>query len=267
MAEDNITKIMQYVQSVAKGPTIIDGKTYDRGVTAIRLSNTFFLTDGCNICGHCCIPETNVYTESEYRLIMNFKEEDWIKEGFNVDLLRRLKKGIRQEVHNVNGVDKTIYKYDIEKQTIEFEGRDKPKDSCTWVVQLNKNNYACGIHPVSSITCQMPHLTVRVSTRGITRFMVTQYGRNWAIGCPVKFEEPSSEEQFEQIKESRVAKFRHLKEVADDLGIPTYLQEMIEYTEKIPYESYKDYLDKDIVNYGHQSSSGFLAKAIEESEE
>ena len=279
---NNVDKIMQYIQAVQKKPTVIDGKVYDSKVQRIQLGKAFFMRDSCNSCGSCCVPESNVYTEYEYQKIRNQREminpkiTAWENEcnitrelfGLNKSPLltyeeyEQFIEDLEKVQINVNGQLRNIYVYPLRKQVLKLAVKEKEKDCCTWVTEIKPGVFICKIHPIVSITCVMPHLTMRVSTRGTLRIAAQQFGRNWAMNCSVCFQNPKDEEDFESIKDSKCAKLGHLLMDASSLGIDTYLPDIIDYIKKIPYDGYENYLERDIVNL-HTSS---LQRLIEEGE-
>ena len=97
------------------------------------------------------------------------------------------------------------------------------------------------------MTCDMPHLRFTYSNNTTVSVGTQQYGRNWALGCKVEFSEPQTEEHFNQIKESRMKKLRRIDDVSQELGVETWVPEMLEYIKKIPFENHQDFLQKDIV--------------------
>lgn len=251
---NNIDKILQYLQVVTKYPIEVDGNIIDKGIRRIRLSNSFFLTDSCNSCGCCDVPESNVYTTSEYQKIMTITEPEYHAYNSALDMkqLDRLRNGLREEVHTINGKDISVYVFDLEKQYVYVPQKEKECDRCTWMFPAGDvagYHFYCHIHPVTSITCKMPHLRFLYNKRSdIARLGIYQFGRNWATKCPVVFSEPETEEQFEINRRNRIEKLTILNQCAKDMNIDTYLNNIIEYIESVEYDHYADFLEKDIIN-------------------
>ena len=244
---DNISKILHYVTMVAKEPIDVDGKTLFKNKEHIKLQRSFFYVDGCNQCGACCIAESNVYTPKEYLHIMNCTEQEFIDEDLDYSVMEKFRSGIREEVHAINGKEVPFYIYDKEPNEMFIPNKNRVVPRCTWLKDYQDGRYRCTIHPVVSMTCDMPHLRFTYSNNTTVSVGTQQYGRNWALGCKVEFSEPQTEEHFNQIKESRMKKLRRIDDVSQELGVETWVPEMLEYIKKIPFENHQDFLQKDIV--------------------
>lgn len=246
---NNLDKVLQYLTTVMVKPIIVDGEEIFKPVECVKLSPSFFLKDGCNSCGCCCVPESNLYTESEYGDIVDISREDVEAYGLDYKYIQKLIDGIHIEEHTINGELVNTYIYDLDKNDLFLPNKEKIVPRCSWVFEKSPGFFLCHIHPVRSITCIMPHLRMMYNTKSkSTSIGNIQFGRNWAVKCPVTFNPPKDENEFNNIKLSRLEKLKHLNTVANDLGIQTYLPEIIAYIEAIPYDNYLDYLGKDILN-------------------
>lgn len=259
---DNISKIMHYIQRVSKLPILVDGVECWEEPLRIKLGETLFDTDPCHCCGNCCIPESNVFTQSEYDKIMNMTEEEFRAEGYIFDergfdpsYLVKLKSKIREEKHIVNDKEISFYIYDREPNNMYLPNKtteNKYRDRCVWMILDDDGLYKCHIHPVRSVTCDMPHIRFDWNSKSKMLTITTrQYGRNWALGCPAIFEPPKDEAQFNDIKKDRLRKFDHLKQCTEDLGIDintTYLPEIISYLEPLTFDNYRSKLGFDILH-------------------
>lgn len=269
---NNIDKILQYLQLVSKHPIIVDDQIYDRclKIHRIQLSNTFFLTDGCNSCGCCDVPEDNVYVQFEYDRIMNISEPEYHSYNKLLDMnqLERLRDGLKQEIHTINSKLVPVYVFKLEKQHLYLSQKQKVVDRCTWSFSPDRDHpeeptdefttYYCHIHPVTSITCKMPHLRfLNNSKSDCCRIGIYQFGRNWATRCPIIFKDPESESEFSSNKKNRLDKLEYLQKVSEELGIDTYLPDIIEFVSKISFNNYKDYLNVDIINTQSKSKRLF----------
>lgn len=263
MSINNLDKVISYLIPVSKSPITVDGKTYHKPVNNIHLGTTFFNSDGCEICGSCCVFEDNLFTQSEYDYMQKMTDEEFRAEGFifgpegfDVEPFHRLKAGLKEEKHIVNGKEISVYTYTGDCVRVYLEKRptqDKVRDRCTWSVIHNdrqpNQTVTCGIHPVSSITCKMPHLRFLHSKTGSVNMELLQYGRNFIINCNIKFLEPTNEAQFEENKKSRLDKLRLLQKCGEDMNVTeTYLPEVIEYVENTTFENYKDRLMINILD-------------------
>lgn len=259
---NNIDKILQYLQMVSIDPIDVDGTVYDRckNIQRIQLSKTFFLSDGCNSCGCCDVPEDNVYVQFEYDKIMSIAEPEYhsYNKSLDINQLYRLRNGLVKELHVINGKQVPVYVFKLEKQQLYLSQKKRVVDRCTWAFNPNGNEnaqkeefttYYCQIHPVTSITCKMPHLRFMNNSRSdVCRIGVYQFGRNWATRCPIVFTEPHNEAEFSMNKENRLYKLEYLKNVSDELNIKTYLPSIIEFVKHIDYWSYQNQLQIDIIN-------------------
>lgn len=246
---NNLDKILQYLTTVMSKPAIVDGEEVYKPIEHIKLSSSFFLKDGCSSCGCCCVPESNLYTDSEYIRLMDITREEVEAYGLDFSYIEKLRDGIHIEEHNIDGSLVNTYIYDLDKNDLFLPNKEKVVPRCSWVFEKSPGFFLCHIHPVRSITCIMPHLRMMYNTKSkSTSIGNIQFGRNWAVKCPVSFHSPRDENEFNEIKQSRIDKLSHLNVVADDLGIQTYLPEIIAYVESIPFDNYLDYLGKDILN-------------------
>lgn len=260
---DNTSKIIWYLRLVAKKPIQIDGREEFMGITSIKVSDTLFYTDGCEVCGDCCcVHEDNVYTQHEYDKIMNmtdeqFRAEGYIfgPEGFDPFWLNKLKGKLQVEMHEINGKQIPFYISKVENtvnltrshQTVTSKP-DFEYPRCTYTRRDPDGLTKCSIHPVRSITCDMPHVRFIYRKNSSLSIGIVQYGRNWAMGCPVKFHAPKDEIEWQANKDNVLRKLKHLNRNAEDLNIETWLPEVIAYIEAIPYENHESYLGRTIVN-------------------
>lgn len=244
MSVNNISKIMQYVEPIACYPINIDGRVYYNQAISIKLNKNFLLGDSCEMCGKCCINEANIFTESEMKKIMNIDYDEYKKWNLSTDIPELLLKSVKTVIVNINGRDVQIYKVDKMHNYQDIHDRGH-LDRCRWLVRKSDTIFVCGIHPVVSITCDMPHLKFFFNRK--TKHLslgVGEYGRNWALKCPAKFDRT--------ILDFKLSKLYHLKSVCDDLGIETRLPVIISYIEKITENNYTSMLDVDILRDNHR---------------
>ena len=261
MSVNNLDKVLSYIVPVAKERIMVDEVDYSKPVNAITLGPKFFHSDSCSLCGGCDVAESNLYTESEYNKIKNMTDEEFRAEGFqfgpegfDTEPFHRLKDGLYEEKHIINGTQITVWIYDL-VPTYVWQPHRKVKDHtiirCSWTNVHNPNQedqfVTCAIHPVTSITCVMPHMRFTHSPSGSVSISLNQFGRNFIINCPVMFQPPKTEEEFEANKKNRLDKLRHLKQCADDFHISTYLPEIISYVENVPFDNYENFLGKSMI--------------------
>lgn len=239
MSIESSLKLLDYLSKVAKEQIIVDGVPFTEQVPeSVTLSESFFWKDNCIMCGTCCMNETVVWTQEGLNRIMNYIQanEDGVNDE-NVGIIKvssddldDLSSLIEEKVVNINGEDRIFYVCPKDKpyagQWHYYEGRGE-KQRCHWMRELN-GKFCCGIHPIRSVTCALPHIRfykVKKTNRTVLRLM--QYGRNHKLGCPIKFGEKSEEGMDQKIFWLKV-----LNDCANDLGINTWLPEIIEYLEE-----------------------------------
>lgn len=250
---NNINKILQYLSPVAIGPVIVDGKDHTKIVKHIKFADTIFCKDDCISCGMCCLSENNVLTESEYQKALSTTEQDFIDYPLPPENLKEFLDNLVEEVHDVNGNEIKLYVYKHPGNDMYIPGKGRIIKRCKWMFK-DGDLYRCGIHPIRSITCRMPHIRFFHSVRGTLSVAMSQYGRNWALGCKIELKQPENEDEFKECKDSRLFHLNYLKQVADDIKLDTHLPEIIEYLENIPYENYLQYLKKDVVDLSKSKS-------------
>lgn len=249
MSVNNVSKIMQYLRLVSKGPVVVDNTEYNLYRSHIRIADTFFYTDDCISCNCCCVTEDNVFTEKEYNIIMNTSHEDFINHGNPPENLDKLKEGLVEEIHIVNGNEIKLYVFKNHPNKWYVDRKQRECDRCGWIYEDN-GKFLCGIHLVSSITCKMPHMRMFYNSHsGCISIGISQYGRNWALGCPIKFYEPTTESQFEDIKQSRISKLLLLDEVAKSMTIETYIPEIVRYVEMCNFSNYRNRVGRDVIDF------------------
>lgn len=239
MAIESSLKLLDYLAKVAKEQIIVDGVPFEEAVPeSVTLSDSFFWKDSCAMCGKCCINETVVWTDEGINRIMDCLESGGEGENngnvgivnIDPDDLEELSQLIEEKVVNINGQDRVFYVCPKDKQYAgqwhHFEGKGD-RQRCHWMRELD-GKFVCGIHPIRSVTCALPHIRffkVKKTNRTVLRTM--QYGRNSKLGCPIEFEGPSEEGMQDKIHWLKV-----LNDCAVDLGISTWLPEIIQYLEE-----------------------------------
>lgn len=249
MSVNNLSKIMQYLLPLSKKAITIDGEVFDTPRKSLKLSHTFFDIDDCQGCGKCCVPENLLLTQTEYNRLMAYKDQDFIDYGLQVEDLHNLQTTIVPTKYTINGKEITVYICQGKKQRMILDTKDpeNERDVCYHLFKKAPGVYRCKIHPVRSITCRMPHTRIFHSSSGSTSIGISQFGRNWALGCHIEFKSPETAEEFESQKAVKIAQFVYLKEIAEDLNIETYLPDLIDYAQKCTFENYKDMLDINLL--------------------
>ena len=226
---DSIHKLIDYVAKVSKVPITVDGKVVlEKPVSRVTLSQNFFLKDDCYMCGRCCPNENTAYTETCFEIIQAVDETEFSKWGLDFSYKEKLLAGSEEKILNVNGKEIKFYSHPSDKPAVAnkvtYEDRGTIQ-RCHWLFQDDAGLYKCRIHPMRSITCGMPHLRFFYNSKNShTSLGVSQFGRNWALGCPVEFGTYD-----EESVQGRIHWLRLLEVAADDLGIETYLPEILDY--------------------------------------
>ena len=265
MSVPNIEKLFQYLKCVAREPIRYEGYLSPSGkyrltkelceylkdeppIQSIRLNDTFFYNDTCLNCGGCDPAESNIFTVSEYDKILSITDDEFIEYGLDPKYLHELRDGIYTVTHMINEADIDVYVFDQIENQLYLPTRSRELKRCSWCFKDNEARFKCRIHPVESITCMMPHLRFFHAHKSPNSSMgIHQFGRNWALKCPVALTPPENEEQFERNKQNRVEKLEKLNVVGLDLNIKTYIPEIIEYIEQIDFENHKDYLNVNML--------------------
>lgn len=259
----NIEKILQYVRCLTKQPIeyvgrrLVKTKCEEKDgrivvgdeTKRIILTDTIFYTDSCYKCGACDVSAANLFTKSEYDLVMGMNDEEFENIGFNKEDLHRLKEGLKEEIYEVNGKEVVTYCYKAVSKKVFIPQREKVLPRCTFLNSDSNSEFKCAIHPVESITCMMPHLRFfHVHGSNSTSIRISEYGRNWGVKCPAKFHPPESEEEFNKNRDIILYKLERLNKSAEDINVETYIPEVIQYIRDCDFENYKSKLHKNILH-------------------
>ena len=257
MTVDNISKLLQYLAVVSKDTVKVVNKkgieeTYGDKIESICLNKTFFYSDSCFMCGGCCPSESNVYTESEYKAIKDATHKTYEVWGLDYSYNEKLKEGLHVQTVTINNKDIHVYQYNKDENIMYLPVRGREINRCSWCFEDNQHHYKCRIHPVRSITCIMPHLRFFHKSKSHSTSMgISQFGRNWQLGCKVAFKEPESEKEFDDIKLSRISKLERLNQVGLDMNIETYLPEVINKIDDLKFDNYKNFINQNLIDSYH----------------
>lgn len=228
MSVDSMSKILEYVSKVAKQPIFVDGERYPTPVVEkVVLQESFFYKDDCMMCGKCCPNETTVFTAEGWGRIHSATKEDFLKWGLDPIAREELLMRCTPQVIDINGSSIVYWVSDKDhgKDANKLSWEDRAeRERCHWLFEKERT-HRCRIHPIRSVTCGMPHCRMflnkntRTSTIGLS-----QFGRNWALKCPVVFGDVDEESTL-----SRIHWLNILNNVSQDLGIDTFLPEILMY--------------------------------------
>lgn len=250
MSLDSSALIFKDLSCVAKSSFKVEGRGFNHEYIAkrgVRINDSFFLKDSCDICGRCCVPEENVWTNSTIQPFFIDAEkhtEDYIVEEIDfpfemkISLVEDFKNSLEQREVLVNGKQKKLWVSirDKDSPIVTFHGTPerKPMKRCRWLNSGEDHTIGihwdkCKIHPYRSVTCRIPHMRIKESTdRKYGILGVQSYGRNWQLGCTAKFEKVIDEYDIR----SKISTLKILEQYAQDLSIETYLPEIIRYLEE-----------------------------------
>lgn len=232
MSVESSIKLLDYINKVAKEPIYVDGVLFGHNCpSSVRLSESFFWEDSCVMCGRCCINETTVWTQEGINRIFNSTDYDFVEKELDPTVVKRVLDLIDKKIININGSDVTFYicPRDSLSKAYRLSWPDrKEQPRCHWLFEKD-GTYRCSIHPIRPVTCGLPHCRFFYNAKtNKTSIGVSQYGRNWALKCPIEFNKEVSEESIK----NRIVWLNKLKDVSDDLGISTFLPDIIDYLER-----------------------------------
>ena len=230
MSIESSTKILEYVNKVSREFMLVDGRAFGYApVDRVVLNESFFLRDDCQMGGKCCPNETTVWTKEGLDRINSAKPEDFEIWGLDFSTIDEIKERMKCVTHSINGrnIEFFVSDKDATSQAMRLEWPDRKEQMrCHWLFE-KEGTYRCRIHPVRSVTCGMPHCRffhVENAYETSTTIGLSQFGRNWALKCPVEFGEV--DESSVQI---RILWLERLNAVAEDCGVETFLPEILEY--------------------------------------
>lgn len=228
MSIESSTKILEYLNKVSKEPIVLNGQPFGTPpVTKVVLNASFFQKDDCVMCGKCCPNETTVWTEEGMSRISNLNPEEFTRWGLNPFVVNEIENRINIRPVIINDKEVVFYVSDKDKTNEAFYlkwSNRKEQPRCHWLFEKD-GTYRCRIHPVRSVTCGLPHCRFFHSqATHTTTIGLSQFGRNWALKCPVEFG-PVDEESVQ----SRILWLERLNATAEDCGIETFLPEILEY--------------------------------------
>lgn len=252
MSINNVDKILSYIYPVAIEDISFRGKIFPR-INHVYLSKSLFYKDSCNICGKCCIAETNVFLPFEVDrmidIINGVEKIDNVTHKTNnkgLEYIKELKDSLVSFNTEVNGKRFVLYSSKLEPNVYEFPDRGRLV-RCHWDLPAGDGLLGCGIHQVSSLTCQMPHVRFlyRKDLR-TTHIGMMQYGRNWALKCPIEFDSTFYKESVDNL----LHKFNLLEQYCDYFEIKTVVPKIIHVLESVNSASdISKICGIDLVNY------------------
>lgn len=228
MSVESSVKILEYINKVAKEPIVLNGEHFGAPpVSKVTLNESFFCKDDCHMCGKCCPNETTVWTAEGVKRITNATSNDFSKWELDYEVVREIYSRMEGHVVDINGKEVSFFvsAKDKPNEAFRLEWPDrKEQPRCHWLFEKD-GTYRCRIHPVRSVTCGMPHCRFfHNANTHTTTIGVSQFGRNWALKCPVEFgalDEASTQ--------TRILWLERLHATAEDCGIDTFLPEILDY--------------------------------------
>ena len=252
MSVNNAIKILTYIYPITKQPISYLGNIWNP-VSSICLRETLFCKDECLVCGRCCIPENNVFLPFEVdnmREIIKNKSIDTTFHKLNgkgYENIEQLLNSLQPSSLVINEKPFSVFVSSLPCTTYTINDRGLLK-RCHWLLPTEDNRLGCGIHPVSSITCRMPHIRFFYNRdRLSTTIGHSQYGRNWALKCPAQVSK--TEFSFDALNTS-ISNFELLQRYCDYFNIDTWCSEILDLLYFVKREGpsvIKQVCDKNIV--------------------
>lgn len=239
MSINSVYKLLDYLCKVSKETIEVKGSSMKLTVPeSVTISESFFWKDSCIMCGRCCMNETVVWTQEGLNRIIRYVDnpENLVNDS-NVGVVKvsssdieELSALIQPQSIVINGEPRTFYVCPKDSvysgQWHYFEGKGE-RQRCHWMRELD-GKFCCGIHPIRSVTCALPHMRFYYASKTNRTFLrMMQYGRNHKLGCPIEFGEVSEEGMQDKIHWLKI-----LNDCANDLGISTWLPEIVQYLEE-----------------------------------
>lgn len=228
MSVESSLKILEYINKVSKEPIVLNGQPFGTPpVERVTINESFFWKDDCHMCGKCCPNETTVWTAEGLRRMVNSTDHDFTKWGLDRNVISEIESRMTEQVAEINGKEVVFFVSDKDKpaEAFRLEWPDrKEQPRCHWLFEKD-GTYRCRIHPVRSVTCGMPHCRFfHNANTHTTTIGVSQFGRNWALKCPVEFGGVD-----EASIQTRILWLERLYATAKDCGINTFLSEILDY--------------------------------------
>lgn len=192
------------------------------------LNESVFYKDGCAMCSKCCSYWDLIFLPFEVDNMKSILDLDTSisKEhlGNTVDNIKELYDSLYEVKVPFNGKDRVLYKSRLPYNIYHYEDRGDLK-RCHWVVPIDDTRKGCAIHQVRALTCIFPHIRLNYNnSRKTTHIGLMQYGRNWALKCPVEFDKTFYPETVQNV----INKFKLLQTYCDYFEEDNYCQKIID---------------------------------------
>ena len=230
-------------------PLNVDGEDLKTPKRVI-LTDSFFREDNCNVCGICCSGGFNtVYTSEGISRITYCPSEEFKNPRLygshpipeqNRD---KLLESMITHTSVINGKEYTLYESPClpakEANNIVLPHKPNAGSRCRWMIDDVPGLYRCGIHPIRSITCGIPHCRFNYSNGSdTTKIGLGQYGRNWRLGCTIDLK--NTPYNLASLQE-RKKWLSRLNDSANDLEIKTVLPYILEYIDTVDESVLSDF--------------------------
>lgn len=239
MSVNNVDKILSYIYPVIAEPIKFKDVIFPK-IEHIFLRKSLFYTDSCQICGKCCVAEDNIFLPFEVdrmdNILAGIEAVDNVTHKTNnqgLENIQQLRNSLKPLSVEINNKDFLLYSSKLTPNIYTFPDRGTLK-RCHWDLPTGDGRLGCGIHQVSSLTCQMPHIRFLYrKDRRTTHIGTMQYGRNWAMKCPVVFDEQFSMERVNEL----LWKFDLLEKYCNYFRVKHYVPNIIRCIEQINCEA------------------------------
>lgn len=248
-------KLLDYIGRTTIEPVKVeaDGEVMEYPVPdKFLLSPLFFRGDDCYRSGRCCRPYDVSWTKGDWdRQVSTFTKEG--RELGSLEGYQELKDTSFEHEILVNGTTQTLV---IDPVTNKDHKRNLQCDQ----LRYNDDGVSyCAIREINSITCRMPHSTIRYIKRSnTTHFQKQQFGKNHHLQCPVKF----TGFNYQNLIETDIPLLERLDQSAQDLGFQTIIPRLIDVIELMKPSLREGLLPKYPINISMEVSPEDTVKGI-----
>lgn len=236
MASKSSYVICKHIADLAKERVEIHGQGIcieSEGVEEVRINATFFQKDTCYGCGLCCTNYDTCFFPNELEYISSVERLiEFDEKNLPIENQHKLFDLLEKQTILVNGVEHQLYVVPpLKPKEIDLYLRAN-RPACRWIIPRETGEMHCGIHPIRSITCGLPHMNIIRASRGSSDNTVIshrQFGRNHQLGCKVPIGSSHPQEFDKQTFDTNIYWLTRLKEAADSIGVQTWLPEVIDY--------------------------------------
>ena len=193
----SVFRLFKHLGNIVKEPVVIRVGKWEEQYSPpskVVISQKFFRSAKCEKCGKCCkLGASLVYTDSMYCYAK--------KAGAQINRIF------------INGEEESVYIRE-----------NNPKEPCIFLKEKGwfKKKLLCDIHVEKPTHCALPMIEID-RTKDSARLIKRPRGRNWRFGCPAKFKDFD----YYEFLTWDLVKLKQLNAIAHDLGVRTWLPEIL----------------------------------------